>query len=163
VRVFPSDTSPVEDNHHPQFWPTVAPQAAHHRSFAPVPDFPLWETDLPDSSGRRGPFRLKFGWPVVAHRNLDHRRRQPQSSASANPASSTASICATSGTRGARKRRGCFRARFRGHRARGSCPNYQPLKRPTLHVGSKHAEIVSKQAEILPKPAQKLGQILTSR
>ena len=61
---------------------------------------------------------------------------------------------AASGTRGARPRRSCFRARLRGHRAQISCP-YQPFMRSTLHAGSKHAEILSKQAEILLKQMEK--------
>ena len=64
-------------------------------------------------------------------------------------------MLAASGTRSAWPRRSCFRARLRGHRARISCPKYQPLKRSTLHAGSKHAEILSKQAEILLKRAEK--------
>ena len=43
-------------------------------------------------------------------------------------------MLAASGTRSARPRCSCFRARLRGHRARISCPNYQPLKRSTLHA-----------------------------
>ena len=44
--------------------------------------------DSPGSSGRRGPFRLKFGSPVVPHRNLARSPAAPpasQSSAVANP------------------------------------------------------------------------------
>jgi len=56
-------------------------------------------------------------------------------------------MLAASGTPSAWPRRSCFRARLRGHHARVPCPNYQPLKRSTLHVGSKQAEIVLKWAE----------------
>jgi len=47
------------------------------RLFRASPRNHAYENDLPGSSGRCGSFRLKFGWPVVLHRNLDHRRRQP--------------------------------------------------------------------------------------
>jgi hypothetical protein len=56
-------------------------------------------------------------------------------------------MLAAAATPSAWPRRSCFRARRRGHHARVPCPNYQPLKRSTLHTGSKHAEIVLKRAE----------------
>ncbi|MGD0076813.1 MAG: hypothetical protein ABSD31_21160 [Candidatus Binataceae bacterium] len=72
-------------------------------------------------------------------------------------------MLAASATPSACPRRSCFRARRRGHHARVPCPNYQPLKRATFHAGSKHAEIVTKQAEIVRKRAKKLGKQLTGR
>jgi len=43
-------------------------------------------------------------------------------------------MLAASGTRSARPRCSCFRDHLHGHRARISCPKYQPLKRSTLHA-----------------------------
>ena len=69
-------------------------------------------------------------------------------------------MLAASGTRSARPRCSCFRARLRGHRARISCPKYQPSS-GQLCMPSKHAEIVSKQAEIVLKRADNTRKQLT--
>jgi len=127
----------------------VAAPAAHHGSFAPVPaTTPPMGNDSPGSSGRGGPFRLKFGWPVVAHRNLDHCRRR-SGACGLQPSLSGSRLCDAGGVGHAQRLAApqlLSRSPPRASRA-GSLPKLPALKRSTLHVGSKHAEIVLKWAE----------------
>jgi hypothetical protein len=50
------------------------------------------------SSGRGGPFRPKFGWHVVAHRNLDQCRRR-SGACGLQPSLSASRLCDAGGVR----------------------------------------------------------------
>jgi hypothetical protein len=109
---------------------------------------PAYVNYSPGSSGRGGPFRLKFGWPVVAHRNLDHCRRRSGACA-LRPSLSASRLCDAGGVGHAQRLAApqlLSRSPPQASRA-GSLPKVPALKRSTLHAGSKHAEIVLKWAE----------------
>ena len=118
-------------------------------------DFCGRQNDSPGSSGRSGPFRLKFGWPVVPHRNLDHCRRR-SGAGGLQPSLSGSRLCDAGGVGHAQRLAApqlLSRSPPRASRA-GSLPKVPALKRSTLHARSKHAEILSKQAEIVLKRAE---------
>ena len=104
--------------------------------------------DSPGSSGRGGPFCLKFGWHVVPHRNLDHCRRR-SGACGLQPSLSGSRLCDAGGVGHAQRLAApqlLSRSPPRASRA-GSLPKVPALKRSTLHARSKHAEIVLKWAE----------------
>ena len=119
------------------------------------------ENDSPGTSGRGGPFRLKFGWPVVLRRNLDHSRRR-SGACGLQPSVNGSRLCDAGGV---------------GHAAPGGAAVAFALASASIArellaqstgsssgqfcMLSKHAEILPKQAEIVLERAEKLGKELT--
>jgi hypothetical protein len=114
--------------------------------------------DSPGSSGRRGPFRLKFGWPVVPHRNLARSPAAPpasQSLAVANPIVVDPKHLSDLGAGAAPESAAVAFALAAAGIARGFLAHSTSRSSVQLCMLSKHAEILSKQAEILPKQMEK--------
>jgi hypothetical protein len=114
--------------------------------------------DSPGSSGRRGPFRLKFGSPVVPHPNLARSPAAPpasQSSAVANPIVVDPKHLSDLGQARRPGRAAVAFALAAAGIARGFLAQTTSRSSGQLCMLSKHAEILSKQAEILPKQMEK--------